>query len=112
MADNMQVSTAAINNWGRVIVSTIVVLGFIGVTFIYMTRKLDGNTVPEILSILLGSLATNFTNVVGFWIGSSSSSTSKDATIQEMAAKVPSVPVIVIGFLLGGAISKAYMVFT
>ena len=76
-----------INNWGRVIISTIVVAGFIGVTFLYMTRKLDGNAVPEILSILLGALATNFTAVVGYWIGSSASSTQKDTTIQNMAEK-------------------------
>jgi len=99
-----------INNWGRVLVSTVVVCGFVGVTVLYMTRKLDGNPVPEILSILLGALATNFTNVVGYWIGSSSSSSSKDATIQNMAAKVPTVPVILLGFLLGAAVSKAYLV--
>lgn len=99
-----------LSNWGRVIVSTIVVFGFIGVTVIYMTRKLDGNPVPEILSILLGSLATNFTNVVGYWIGSSSGSSAKDSALQTIAAKVPSVPVILIGLLLGGAASKAYMV--
>ncbi len=74
-----------INNWGRVIISVIVVVGFIGVTLLYMTRKLDGNTVPEILSILLGALATNFTAVVGYWIGSSASSTAKDNTIQNMS---------------------------
>lgn len=99
-----------LSNWGRVIVSTIVVLGFVGITVIYMTRKLDGNTVPEILSILLGSLATNFTNVVGYWIGSSSGSSAKDSALQTIASKVPTVPVILCGFLLGGAISKAYLV--
>lgn len=76
-----------INNWGRVIVSTVVVAGFIGVTILYMTQKLNGSAVPEILSILLGALATNFTNVVGYWIGSSSSSSAKDATIETMVAK-------------------------
>lgn len=101
-----------LNNWGRVLVSTIVVFGFISVTVIYMTRKLDGNPVPEILSILLGSLATNFTNVVGYWMGSSSGSSAKDSTLQAIAAKVPTVPMILIGFFLGGAISKAYLVLT
>jgi hypothetical protein len=48
-----------LNSWGRVIVSIAVVVGFITVTVIYMTQKLAGNPVPEILSILLGSLATN-----------------------------------------------------
>lgn len=67
-----------ISDWGKVIVSIIVVFGFIGVTVLYMTRKLDGAAVPEILSILLGALATNFTAVVGYWIGSSASSASKD----------------------------------
>ena len=76
-----------LNNWGRVIVSTVVVVGFIGVTILYMTRKLDGGAVPEILSILLGALATNFTAVVGYWIGSSASSSAKDSTIETMAAK-------------------------
>jgi Kef-type K+ transport system membrane component KefB len=76
-----------LNNWGRVIVSTIVVIGFIVVTLLYMTQKLNGNAVPEILSILLGALATNFTAVVGYWIGSSASSSSKDTTISNMAAK-------------------------
>lgn len=76
-----------LNNWGRVIVSTIVVAGFLGVTVLYMTQKLNGNTVPEILSILLGALATNFTAVVGYWIGSSASSSAKDSTIQNLAGK-------------------------
>ena len=74
-----------LNDWGRVIVSTVVVIGFIVVTMIYMTQKLNGSAVPEILSILLGALATNFTAVVGYWIGSSASSTAKDTTIQNMA---------------------------
>jgi Kef-type K+ transport system membrane component KefB len=76
-----------LNNWGRVIVSAIVVLGFLSVTILYMTQKLNGSATPDILSILLGALATNFTAVVGYWIGSSASSSAKDATIQDMAAK-------------------------
>lgn len=76
-----------LNNWGRVVVSTVVVVGFIGVTVLYMTQKLNGSAVPEILSILLGALATNFTAVVGYWIGSSASSSAKDATIETMATK-------------------------
>jgi Kef-type K+ transport system membrane component KefB len=76
-----------ISNWGRVTVSTVVVVGFIGVTILYMTQKLNGSAVPEILSILLGALATNFTAVVGYWIGSSASSSAKDTTIENMATK-------------------------
>ncbi len=76
-----------LNNWGRVIVSIIVVAGFLSVTILYMTQKLNGANVPEILSILLGALATNFTAVIGYWIGSSASSSAKDTTISNMATK-------------------------
>ena len=76
-----------LSSWGRVIVSGTVVIGFITVTIIYMTQKLNGSAVPEILSILLGALATNFTGVVGYWIGSSASSSAKDVTISNMATK-------------------------
>lgn len=76
-----------VSNWGRVLISAIVVMGFIGITVLYMTKKLEGAPVPEILSILLGALATNFTAVVGYWIGSSASSSAKDTTIQNMAEK-------------------------
>ena len=76
-----------LNNWGRVLVSIIVVAGFLSVTLLYMTQKLNGAAVPEILSILLGALATNFTAVVSFWVGSSASSSAKDATIQNLSVK-------------------------
>ena len=76
-----------LNDWGRVVVSSIVVIGFIVITVMYMTQKLNGAAVPEILSILLGALAANFTAVVGYWIGSSSGSASKDQTIQNLAHK-------------------------
>lgn len=76
-----------ISNWGRVLISIIVVVGFIAITVLYMTKKLEGAPVPEILSILLGALATNFTSVVGYWIGSSSSSAKKDEALANAAAK-------------------------
>lgn len=76
-----------LNSWGRVLTSFLVVTGFITVTIMYMTQKLNGNPVPEILSILLGALATNFTSVVGYWIGSSSGSSAKDAAITNLATK-------------------------
>ena len=77
----------ALNDWGRVVVSTVVVIGFIGVTILYMYRKIETGAVPEILSILLGALATNFTAVVGYWIGSSSGSSAKDEALADAAKK-------------------------
>jgi C4-dicarboxylate transporter len=77
----------ALNDWGRVVVSSIVVVGFVTVTLFYVTQKFNGSNVPDILTILLGALATNFTNVVGYWIGSSSGSAAKDSAIQNLSGK-------------------------
>lgn len=81
-----------LNNWGRVVVSTLVVFGFIAITVLYMTKKLEGAPVPEILSILLGALATNFTSVVNFWIGSSSGSAKKDEALANAATGGTVIP--------------------
>jgi len=76
-----------LKNWGRVLVSILVVAGFILVTLLYLTQKLSNSAVPEILAILLGALASNFTSVVSYWIGSSAGSSSKDAAIESLASK-------------------------
>lgn len=75
------------NNIGRIAVSTVVVLGFIIVTILFLTQKFNGGTPGETLTLLVGALASNFTNVVGYWIGSSSGSSAKD---EKIAAMVPS----------------------
>lgn len=74
-----------LSNWGKVVVSLIVTIGFIAVTVLYLTQKLQGNPAPEILSILLGALATNFTAVVSYWVGSSSGSSDKDNLVKDLA---------------------------
>lgn len=78
---------SSLSDWGKVLVSLVVVVGFIGITVLYLTTKLQGGGTPEILSILLGALATNFTAVVGYWIGSSASSSSKDDLVRDVAMK-------------------------
>lgn len=79
-----------LNAWGRVLVSLIVVSAFVAITTLYITTKINGNNTPEILSILLGALASNFTAVVQYWIGSSSGSASKDDAIKTLATGVQS----------------------
>lgn len=76
-----------LNNWGRVIISIIVVGGFLAVLVLVLTRKLEGNATPDVLLIMLGALGAGFQQVVSFWVGSSSSSSTKDLTISNMAAK-------------------------
>lgn len=85
-----------VNNFGRVLVSLIVVGGFMVVVYMFLTEKLAGNAPGETLTILVGALASNFTSVVSYWIGSSSGSTAKDEqlskTAEKLADKVPVAP--------------------
>ncbi|MEY2410617.1 MAG: hypothetical protein QOF48_3287 [Verrucomicrobiota bacterium] len=77
----------SLNDWGRVLVSIIVVAGFLVIIVLVLTTKLQGTATSEVLLVLLGALAAAFGQVVSFWVGSSSSSATKDATIQDMAKK-------------------------
>lgn len=83
------------NNVGRVLVSLLVVCGFLIVTYMFITEKSAGGTPGETLTLLVGALASNFTSVVSYWIGSSSGSTAKDEqiskTAEKLAEKVPAV---------------------
>lgn len=84
------------NNVGRVLVSIIVVLGFMVVTFMFIREKSLGNNPSDVLTMLVGALASNFTSVVSYWIGSSSGSTAKDEQQQKVAEKLAEkVPTLV-----------------
>lgn len=76
-----------LNDWGRVLVSVIVVSGFMGILVLVISTKTQGNAPPEVMLVMLGALGAAFGQVVSFWVGSSSSSATKDATIQDMAKK-------------------------
>ena len=76
-----------LNDWGRVLISTIVTAGFMYVLILVITTKTQGNATPEVLLVMLGALGGAFGQVVSYLVGSSSSSTAKDATIKDMAAK-------------------------
>lgn len=76
-----------LNDWGRVLVSVIVVAGFLCVVVLVLTTKMQGNATSEVLLVLLGALSAAFGQVVSYWVGSSASSSQKDATIQNMAVK-------------------------
>jgi len=78
---------SGMNDWGRVLVSIIVVAGFIGILVLVLTTKLQGTATSEVVLVMLGALAAAFGQVVSYWVGSSSGSSSKDATIQNLAAK-------------------------
>ncbi len=76
-----------LNDWGRVLVSVIVVVGFLAVLILVLTTKMQGNAPSEVLLVMLGALGAGFQQVVSYWVGSSAGSTAKDQAIQNMASK-------------------------
>lgn len=77
-----------VNNVGRVLISLIVVIGFMMALYFFLTAKAAGVAPGETLSIMVGALASNFTSVVAYWIGSSSGSTAKDEQQHKVAEKL------------------------
>lgn len=68
--------TPTVTRWGAPLIS-IFSLALLGaaLAFAYLTKN------DNLLIILTGVIATNATTVVGFYVGSSASSQSKDTTI-------------------------------
>lgn len=75
------------NDWGRVLVSIIVVAGFIGILILVLTTKLQGTATSEVLLVMLGALAAAFGQVVSYWVGSSAGSAAKDAALASAVTK-------------------------
>jgi len=75
--------------WSSAIVSTIVVLGFVGSLYIILVRppSLDIST-RELALMLLGVLTSKFGTVVDFWLGSSAGSRSKDSKPSDLISRV------------------------
>lgn len=79
--------------WGAPAVSLIVTLGFFGVMLmLFFIRSEMPQSVFQLLSVMLGILATAFAGVVQYWTGSSDSSRRNGDAIREVArsAIVPS----------------------
>ncbi len=76
-----------LNDWGRVLVSILVVCGFLTIVGLVLTTKLQGTATSEVLLVLLGALSAAFGQVISYWVGSSSGSAQKDTAIQNLAAK-------------------------
>ena len=86
---------------GAVAVTIIVILGFMGVVFLLITKPIAVTPdLKEILLVLLGMLSMKFGDSVMYWIGSSSGSAAKDqqqaaaqeklqATVTDKVEKMP-----------------------
>lgn len=77
-----------------VIVASVVVSGFTAVTALFILRPLKLEPeVMTLLNVLIGNLSSNFTVVVAYYMGSSSSSKHKDDMIQSaLYATPPTTP--------------------
>ncbi len=72
--------------WAAPAVSVVVVVGFFAVLLLLISgygKGLDPQ-VLQIVNITVGTLGAGFTAVTGYWLGSSSGSTAKNATISRM----------------------------
>ncbi len=91
--------TGSALGYSAAIMSILVTFGFIAILALYIYQPPTASS--EVISLLVGTLAGAFTQVVSFWLGSSSSSRAKDATIG-MAVAGPPQPKP----LLGDALAK------
>lgn len=69
---------------GAIIMSVVVVVAFGAVMVIWVSRPGAPQESP-VLNVLVGTLAAGFSTVLNYWLGSSSSSRSKDATIADLS---------------------------
>jgi len=71
--------------WSAPIISLVVIVGFLGAVAAVLTRSVQES---QIAILLIGSLATKFSDVVSFWIGSSKGSADKMDAIKEALKNV------------------------
>ncbi len=75
-------------NVGAIVVSLIVLLGFITISFMAMKPEYAG-VKQEVVLFLLGNWSTLAGVAVAYWLGSSASSKQKDDTIQAIGERKP-----------------------
>jgi hypothetical protein len=85
--DSARQQTVALANahslmaWGAGLISALVVIGFAVVCFVAFTQPIPAGS-ADIVYTALGTLGAAFMNVVGYWVGSSASSSTKDVAVQ------------------------------
>ncbi len=79
------VDKGSVISWGAPVVSVVVVLGFVVLS--YMAMNPSPAVRADVVLYLLGAWQSLATAVVGYWIGSSAGSASKDVALKQMAAR-------------------------
>lgn len=68
--------------WGAVVVSVLVVLGFLGMAILLMFRQVPDS---QLAIVVFTTLSTGFGMVLQYWLGSSSGSANKDQILKQIA---------------------------
>jgi len=76
---------------GSVLVSILVILGFVALSFMAIRPDLAGIADKSVVLYLLGAWQSLATAAVSFWIGSSSGSVDKSSQIASMAAEATAI---------------------
>lgn len=71
---------------GRIVISVVYTLLFATALILVLTRSVSDGPMSD---LLVGALAAGQAAVLGFWVGSSASSSAKDATIKRQAETLP-----------------------
>lgn len=70
--------------WGAPIISTLITFGFFAMLYLVMRQEIPESS-QTLANIMLGSLGTSFTAVVGYWVGSSAGSAQKTNALEKLA---------------------------
>ena len=70
--------------WGAPIISLIITVGFFAMLYLVIRQEIPESS-QTLANIMLGSLGTSFTAVVGYWVGSSAGSAQKTNALEKLA---------------------------
>jgi hypothetical protein len=73
--------------WGKLAITVIVTLGFLGCMIVLLTVKIDlGSSAEKAFLILVGALSQTWGMVMNWWFGSSAGSAAKGDQLAALAA--------------------------
>lgn len=70
--------------WGAPIISILITVGFFAMLYLVIRQEIPESS-QTLANIMLGSLGTSFTAVVGYWVGSSAGSAQKTNALEKLA---------------------------
>lgn len=78
------VEKGSVISWGAPVVSLVVVIGFVGLSYLAMNPTQGVRS--DVVLYLLGAWQSLATAVISYWVGSSAGSASKDVALKQMAS--------------------------